>query len=67
LSVDGHVLWHLVVLGTTLLAAAGAAILFISSLAFEEPPRGLERAKPYIWAVSGLALGLIGLEWLTIH
>ncbi|MBA2726110.1 MAG: hypothetical protein H0U53_08990 [Actinobacteria bacterium] len=64
---DGHVLWHLVVLGTTLLAAAGGAILFISPMVFEEAPRGLEQAKPYIWAVSGLAVVLLGLEWLTIH
>lgn len=64
---DGHVVWHLFVLGTTLLAAAGGAIVLISPLVFEEAPHGLDRAKPYVAGVAVLAVVLLALEWLGIH
>lgn len=64
---DGHVLWHLLVLGTTLLAAAGGAIVLLAPLAFDQPPEGLQRAKPYIAVVVVAAVLLICLEWLAIH
>jgi hypothetical protein len=63
----GHNLWHLVVLGTTLMGAAGLAILVLSPLVFEEPPPGLRRARPLIGALIGLAAVLLGAEWLGVH
>lgn len=63
----GHDLWHVAVLGSTLFAAAGVAILVLAPLIFDETPRGVIRARPAIGAVVVLATVLLGLEWLGIH
>jgi hypothetical protein len=65
--VEGHDLWHLVVLGSTLMGAAGLAILVLAPLVFDEPPPGLQRAKPLIWALVGVAAFLLAAEWLGVH
>jgi hypothetical protein len=65
--VEGHDLWHLVVLGSTLMGAAGLAILALAPLIFEEPPPGLERAKPLVAGLVALAAVLLAAEWLGVH
>jgi hypothetical protein len=65
--VTRHQLWHVAVLGSTLFAAAGAAILLLGSLVFDEPPPGLTKARPAILALALLAGGLLALEWLGVH
>ena len=64
---EGHDLWHLVVLGSTLMGAAGLAILALTPLIFEEPPPGLQRFKPLVAALVGLAALLLLVEWLGVH
>ena len=63
----GHDLWHLVVLGSTLMGAAGLAILLLVPLVFEEPPPGVGAARPYVAGLILIAAGLLALEWLGIH
>jgi hypothetical protein len=65
--VEGHDLWHLAVLGSTLMGAAGLAILVLAPLVFEEPPPGLQRAKPLIAGLVLVAAVLLGAEWLGVH
>ena len=62
-----HRLWHVAVLGSVLLAAAGLAILLVVPLVFERTPPGLRRARPLILAVAGFAAALLALEWLLVH
>ena len=64
---EGHDLWHLVVLGSTLMGAAGLAILVLAPLIFEEPPPGLERAKPLVAGLVAVAAVLLAAEWLGVH
>jgi len=65
--VIGHRLWHIAVLASTLLAAAGAAILLLAPLSFEELPPGLRRARPWVLASIVLATILLILEWTSVH
>ena len=62
-----HIAWHILVLGTTLMAAAGVALLLLAPLVFESPPPGLTRARPLIWGLAVGALFLLLVEWLGIH
>jgi hypothetical protein len=62
-----HRLWHIAVLASTLLAAAGAAILILAPLAFEELPPGLRRARPWVLGSIVLATILLALEWTSVH
>jgi len=62
-----HNLWHLIVLGTTLAAAAGAALVLLVPLALDETPPGLDKAKPFVAALFGAAVLLLGVEWLGVH
>jgi hypothetical protein len=62
-----HELWHVAVLGSTLFGAAGAAILALSALVFDEPPPGLVRARPLLIGLIGLATLLVTWEWLVVH
>ena len=54
-------------LGSTLFAAAGLAILAIAPLIWDEVPDGLTKVKPSILGLVGLAGALLGLEWLGVH
>jgi len=62
-----HQLWHIAVLATTLLAAAGAAILLLAPLVFEEGPPGLRRARPWVVGSVTVAVLLMVVEWTSIH
>ena len=62
-----HDIWHLVVLGSTLMGAAGLAILALSPLIFEEPPPGLQRFRPLVGGLVALAAVLLLVEWLGVH
>lgn len=54
-------------LGSTLFAAAGVAILALGSLLWDETPLGVARARFFILGLVGLAGVLIALEWLGVH
>ena len=54
-------------LATTLLAAAGAAILLLAPLVFEEVPPGLRRARPWVVGSVTVAVLLMVVEWTSIH
>ena len=64
---DSHNLWHLIVLGTTLMGAAGLGIVLLAPLVFDEPPPGLVRFRSYVLGLIGLAAVLLGVEWLAVH
>ena len=64
---ETHDLWHIAVLGSTLMAAAGAALVVLSPLLFEEPPPGLAKARVFVLGLAGLAAVLLTVEWLGIH
>lgn len=60
-------LWHVFLLVLTLGAVAAAAILALVPLAFETPPPGLARARPWLIALIGLTLVVYLLEWQVLH
>lgn len=62
-----HQVWHVSVLAVSLLGGAGLAVLALSSLAFDSPPRGLARVRPYLLGLGGLAAALLAVEWLGVH
>lgn len=62
-----HQVWHVGVLAVSLFGAAAVAVLALASLAFDEPPQGLARARPYLLGLGGLAAFLLVVEWLGIH
>jgi hypothetical protein len=62
-----HRLWHVLVLASTLLAAAGAGLLALSPLVFEDPPPGLTKARPFVVGLVVFAFLLFLVEWLVIH
>ena len=64
---DPHNWWHLAVLGSTLMGAAGLGIVLLAPLVFEEPPPGLDRFKPLVLALVGVAALLLAVEWLGVH
>ena len=55
------------VLGSTLFAAAGVAILLLGAVLFDEPPPGLQRSRPIVLVTGLIALALLALEWLGVH
>ncbi|MGH2756408.1 MAG: hypothetical protein ACRDI3_01315 [Actinomycetota bacterium] len=57
----------MVVLVSALFGAAGAGILLLAPLVFDEAPTGLDRARPFVLASIGLAAGLLAAEWLGVH
>ncbi|HEU4480436.1 MAG TPA: hypothetical protein VFS18_01000 [Actinomycetota bacterium] len=63
----GHDWWHLTVLGSTLMAAAGLGILVLTPLVFGETPPGLAKARPWVLASAAAAGMLLGAEWLGVH
>lgn len=62
-----HEVWHVLVLGSTLLGTAGGVILLLGSFVFDPYPVGLRRARPLVVALVVLALALLGIEWLVVH
>lgn len=62
-----HELWHVAVLTSTLLAAAGLAIVLLAPLVFDPPPPGLVGARPLVLALAGVAATLLVAEWTAIH
>ncbi len=64
---SGHEIWHVIVLASTLFAAAGLAILVLAPLVFESPPPGLARGRPFVLALVGAAAALMVAEWLGLH
>ena len=64
---SSHELWHVAVLSTTLLAAAGVGVLALAPLVFDSPPHGLRRSRPIVLGLVGVAAALLILEWLGVH
>lgn len=62
-----HEVWHALVLGSTLFAAAGAVILAMAPLFFEAPARGLSGPKMVVLALLLVAVVLLVLEWTVVH
>jgi hypothetical protein len=65
--VRSHEVWHVAVLASTLLGAAGAGLLVLAPLLFEETPRGLARSRPIVIGLVLLAAVVLILEWLAVH
>jgi hypothetical protein len=65
--VSAHEVWHVVVLGSTLLAGAGAAILLLASVIFDAMPPGLERARGAVIALIGAGAAIVLMEWFVVH
>jgi hypothetical protein len=62
-----HEAWHIVVLVSVLLGAAGAVLLTLTPLIFATPPPGLRRAKPLVMGLVALAVGIALVEWFVVH
>jgi hypothetical protein len=62
-----HQVWHVTVLAVSLLGGGAVAVLALASLAFDSPPQGLVRARPYLLALGGFAAFLLAVEWLGVH
>jgi hypothetical protein len=60
-------LWHVFLLVMTLAAVASALILVLVPLAFEAPPPGLERARPWLLGLILATGALYLLEWQVLH
>jgi hypothetical protein len=65
--VTTHDLWHIAVLGSTLFAAAGVAILALGSLIWDETPPGVTKARPLILGLVAIAGILLVAEWTGVH
>jgi hypothetical protein len=59
--------WHLFLLVLTLGSIAAVAIVALVYLAFETPPAGLTRARPWLLGLVGVTLVLYVLEWRVLH
>lgn len=62
-----HEVWHALVLGSTLFAAAGGVILAMAPLFFDAPPKGLTGARRLVLGLLLVALVLLVLEWTVVH
>jgi hypothetical protein len=62
-----HALWHVFVLVSALLAAAGALILLLGPLAFAPPQPGLRRGRLAAWALVGFGALVVLVEWQLVH
>lgn len=55
------------VLASTILAAAGLALVALSGVLFDELPPGFARARLAIAVLVALAAVLLLLEWVRVH
>ncbi len=62
-----HELWHTLVLGSTLFAAAGAVILAMAPLFFDAPPPGLTLGRKVVLGLVIAAVVLLIVEWAVVH
>jgi hypothetical protein len=62
-----HEVWHVAVLASALFGLAAVALLMLSALVFEEPPPGLQRARPLLIALITCAAVVVALEWTLVH
>jgi hypothetical protein len=62
-----HEVWHVLVLASTLVGAAGAAILLLAPVVFETYPASLRRARPLVVGLIVLGVALLLVEWLVVH
>lgn len=62
-----HELWHVAVLASTLLGAAGTLVLLLAPLLFGETPAGVARARPLVVALVGVAGVILVMEWVAVH
>lgn len=60
-------MWHIAVLGSTLFAAAGVAIVVLGALVGGPLPPGHRRARPLVIGAAGVALVLLVAEWTAVH
>jgi hypothetical protein len=61
-----HALWHVFVLVSALLAAAGALILLLGPLFFPPEP-GLRRGRLAAWALVSFGALVVVVEWQVVH
>ncbi|HVF54060.1 MAG TPA: hypothetical protein VNC78_10740 [Actinomycetota bacterium] len=62
-----HQLWHITVLAAAVLGGGAALLLVFMPLAFDEPPQGFARYRPWLVAVAALAAALVVVEWTVVH
>jgi hypothetical protein len=61
-----HKVWHVAVLAATLFGAAGLVIMLLGPLVLESS-EALQRARPLVIGLLGLAAALLLVEWLFVH
>jgi hypothetical protein len=62
-----HRVWHVIVLAGTLFGSAGALMLMLAPVLFDEVPKGFARARPVVVGLV-VAAGLLLLwEWQVVH
>jgi hypothetical protein len=64
---EWHEVWHVIVLTSTLVGAAGAGLLALAPLLFGETPAGLAKARPLVVGLVALAAIVLLLEWVAVH
>lgn len=62
-----HEVWHVILLASALFGLSAVALLALASLAFEELPPGLRRARPLLIALITCAAVVVALEWTLVH
>jgi hypothetical protein len=62
-----HEAWHIVVLVSVLLGAAGAVLLALTPIIFVTPAPGRRRAKPLVMGLVAVAVGIVLVEWFVVH
>ncbi len=60
-------MWHVLVLGSTLLAGAAVVLYLLAPLLFDEVPGSLRRVRPVVFGLVVAAGALLALEWLGVH
>lgn len=64
---SAHQLWHVLVLGSTLLAGASLVVVLLAPLVFGAVPSGLKKMRPVVFGLAAAAAALLALEWLGVH
>ncbi len=62
-----HEIWHVLLLASTLFAAAGIALLTLFWFAFDEPPAPGTMVRPLVWGVVAVVAILLVVEWVGVH